>query len=200
MEQYISEQIHPGIITIQGLLRKIDRLRLPMASRRDVESILVRQVSKEIDHALPWQTGHGCGLVVDRTSDRPDPRRVARSETRRLPPRYRALNASSRPDYRGEHARFRILCHRAESSSAWRLASRTVLLSTRGFHPHSPPPRTMGRIGLSLWHQGTIHPPWSQDSLDCRRLRRRKNPRSFEPCRAKPDRTQNYPSRSRHPI
>jgi len=60
MEQYISEQIHPGIITIQGLLRKIDRLRLPMASRRDVESILVRQVSKEIDHALPWQTGHGC--------------------------------------------------------------------------------------------------------------------------------------------
>ncbi len=59
MYPYISEQIHPGIITIQGMLRKIDCLRLPLASRRDVESILVRQVSKEIDRALPWQAGHG---------------------------------------------------------------------------------------------------------------------------------------------
>src|SRR5262245_5435115 len=59
MQQYLSEQIHPGIITIQGMLRKIDCLRLPVASRRDVESILVRQVSKEIDRALPWQAGHG---------------------------------------------------------------------------------------------------------------------------------------------
>ena len=59
MPPYIGEQIHPGIITIQGMLRKIDRLRLPIASRRDVVSILVRQVSKEIDRALPWQTGHG---------------------------------------------------------------------------------------------------------------------------------------------
>ena len=59
MQQYISEQIHPGIITIQGMLRKIDCLRLPLASRRDVESILVRQVGKEIDRALPWQAGHG---------------------------------------------------------------------------------------------------------------------------------------------
>jgi HD-GYP domain-containing protein (c-di-GMP phosphodiesterase class II) len=41
------------------MLRKIDRLRLPLASRRDVESILVRQVSKEVDRALPWQAGHG---------------------------------------------------------------------------------------------------------------------------------------------
>lgn len=59
MHPYISEQIHPGIITIQGMLRKIDCLRLPLASRRDVESILVRQVGKEIDRALPWQAGHG---------------------------------------------------------------------------------------------------------------------------------------------
>lgn len=59
MQPYVSEQIHPATITIQGMLRKIDRLRLPLASRRDVESILVRQVSKEIDRALPWQTGHG---------------------------------------------------------------------------------------------------------------------------------------------
>ena len=29
-----------------------------MASRRDVESILVRQVARELDHALPWQAGH----------------------------------------------------------------------------------------------------------------------------------------------
>ncbi len=64
MQPYISEQIHPGIITIQALLRKIDRLRLPLASRRDVESILVRQVAKEIDRALPWQAGHGCRTAV----------------------------------------------------------------------------------------------------------------------------------------
>lgn len=59
MRQSISEHIHPKIITIQALLRKIDRLRLPLASRRDVESILVRQVSRELDRALPWQAGHG---------------------------------------------------------------------------------------------------------------------------------------------
>src|SRR5262245_50196144 len=59
MRPHISEQIHPGIITIQGMLRKIDCLRLPLASRHDVESILVRQVVREIDRALPWQAGHG---------------------------------------------------------------------------------------------------------------------------------------------
>ena len=59
MQHYISEQIHPGIITMQAMLRKIDRLQLPLASRRDVESILVRQVTKELDRALPWQAGHG---------------------------------------------------------------------------------------------------------------------------------------------
>jgi HD-GYP domain-containing protein (c-di-GMP phosphodiesterase class II) len=59
MHPHISEQVHPGIIMIQEMLRKIDRLRLPIASRRDVESILVRQVGQEIDRALPWQAGHG---------------------------------------------------------------------------------------------------------------------------------------------
>jgi HD-GYP domain-containing protein (c-di-GMP phosphodiesterase class II) len=59
MQPYISEQIQPGIVTIQALLQKIDRLRLPLESRRDVESILVRQVSRELDRALPWQAGHG---------------------------------------------------------------------------------------------------------------------------------------------
>jgi response regulator RpfG family c-di-GMP phosphodiesterase len=59
MEQRVCEHIHPEIITMQAMLRKVDRLQLPPASRRDVESILVRQVSKEIDRALPWQTGHG---------------------------------------------------------------------------------------------------------------------------------------------
>jgi len=59
MRPYNSEQIHPGIITIQGMLRKIDGLRLPPVSRRDVESMLVRQVGREIDRALPRQAGHG---------------------------------------------------------------------------------------------------------------------------------------------
>jgi HD-GYP domain-containing protein (c-di-GMP phosphodiesterase class II) len=52
------EQIDLVILKIQWLLGKIDRLRLPMASRRDIESILVRQVAGELDRALPWQAGH----------------------------------------------------------------------------------------------------------------------------------------------
>lgn len=60
MQVDIPCQIHPVILKIQRLLRKIDCLQLPRTSRRDIESILVRQVSKEIDRALPWQTGHGC--------------------------------------------------------------------------------------------------------------------------------------------
>ncbi len=53
------EEIDPAVLKIQALLQKIDHLRLPMASRRDVESILVRQISEEIDRMLPWQAGHG---------------------------------------------------------------------------------------------------------------------------------------------
>jgi response regulator RpfG family c-di-GMP phosphodiesterase len=59
MPPYIAEQIHPVVITIQRMLRKIDCLRLPIASRHDVERILVRQVSRELDRAVPWQAGHG---------------------------------------------------------------------------------------------------------------------------------------------
>jgi HD-GYP domain-containing protein (c-di-GMP phosphodiesterase class II) len=59
MTSDILSAIHPAVCKIQHLLRKIDRLHLPSSSRRDVESILVRQVSKEIDHALPWKAGHG---------------------------------------------------------------------------------------------------------------------------------------------
>ena len=58
MRTNVSEHIEPGVLTIQGLLGKIDRLRLPNASRRDVVTTLVRQVSKELDRALPWQAGH----------------------------------------------------------------------------------------------------------------------------------------------
>jgi HD-GYP domain-containing protein (c-di-GMP phosphodiesterase class II) len=59
MKQQTYEHIHPGVVTIQTMFRKIDHLRLPLASHRDVERILVRQVSKEIDRVLPWQYGHG---------------------------------------------------------------------------------------------------------------------------------------------
>ncbi len=52
-------QIEPAVLRIQALLQKIDRLRLPESSRRDVESILVCQISEEIDRMLPWQAGHG---------------------------------------------------------------------------------------------------------------------------------------------
>ncbi len=47
------------VMRLQHMLQKIDRLCLPPASRRDVESILVRQVGNELDLLLPWQAGHG---------------------------------------------------------------------------------------------------------------------------------------------
>ena len=55
----IADWIEPAVLTIQSMLAKIDRLHLPSASRRDLESILVRQVTKELDRLLPWQAGHG---------------------------------------------------------------------------------------------------------------------------------------------
>jgi HD-GYP domain-containing protein (c-di-GMP phosphodiesterase class II) len=51
--------VHPSILKIQSLLRKIDGLRLPARSRRDVERIRVRHAIKELDHALPAHAGHG---------------------------------------------------------------------------------------------------------------------------------------------
>jgi HD-GYP domain-containing protein (c-di-GMP phosphodiesterase class II) len=59
MQLNITEPVNPAVLHIQHLLQKIDQLRLPASSRRDVESILVRQASKEIDRILPWQMGHG---------------------------------------------------------------------------------------------------------------------------------------------
>ena len=52
-------KIHPVVLKIQKLLRKIDDLSLPDSSRRDIERILVRQATRELDDALPWQRGHG---------------------------------------------------------------------------------------------------------------------------------------------
>lgn len=59
MHTDIVEHVEPAVLKIQNMLQKIDRLHLPVASRRDLESILVRQVSRELDRALPWQAGHG---------------------------------------------------------------------------------------------------------------------------------------------
>ncbi|OQW33889.1 MAG: hypothetical protein A4E19_19150 [Nitrospira sp. SG-bin1] len=60
----ITDRIEPAIVTIQNMLGKIDRLHLPSASRRDLESILVRQVTKELDRLLPWQAGHAQDTTV----------------------------------------------------------------------------------------------------------------------------------------
>ena len=59
MQSSFSTQIPPAVLAVQRLLDKIDRLAIPSACRRDLESNLVRQVSKEIDRAIPWQAGHG---------------------------------------------------------------------------------------------------------------------------------------------
>ena len=52
-------KIHPALLKIQRLLRKIDDLSLPDSSCRDIESILVRQATRELDDALPCQREHG---------------------------------------------------------------------------------------------------------------------------------------------
>ena len=54
-----SDNVQPAVIRVQHMLQKIDRLCLPPASRHDLESILVRQVVKELDRLLSWQAGHG---------------------------------------------------------------------------------------------------------------------------------------------
>lgn len=59
MRIHIADEVEPAVLRIQGMLQKIDRLHLPATSRRDLESILVRQVSNELDRLLPWQAGHG---------------------------------------------------------------------------------------------------------------------------------------------
>ena len=59
MTYYSATESHPAIARIRDLLGKIDRLRLPASSRKDIESILVRQAAKELDSTLPCQQGHG---------------------------------------------------------------------------------------------------------------------------------------------
>jgi HD-GYP domain-containing protein (c-di-GMP phosphodiesterase class II) len=43
---------------IRLALRTIDVLRLPSSARPHIEAVLVRQVAKIMDQALPWQQGH----------------------------------------------------------------------------------------------------------------------------------------------
>ncbi len=59
MHVHSMDQVEPTVLTIQGMLQKIDRLHLPPTSRHDLESILVRQVTRQLDRFLPWQAGHG---------------------------------------------------------------------------------------------------------------------------------------------
>lgn len=59
-----TDDVQPAVLRIQQMLQKIDRLCLPPASRLDLESILVRQVAKELDRLLPWQAGHGQGTAA----------------------------------------------------------------------------------------------------------------------------------------
>ncbi len=58
-----TDHVEPAILALQAMLLKIDRLHVPATSRRDLESILVRQVSSELDRLLPWQAGHGHGTA-----------------------------------------------------------------------------------------------------------------------------------------
>lgn len=63
MHTTITIPLEPIILKVQRLLAKIDRLELPSASRREIERMLVRQVTKEFDLAMPWKAGH-----ADRTA------------------------------------------------------------------------------------------------------------------------------------
>jgi len=59
MQTTCALQTQLTVAAIQQMLRKIDSLRLPARSRRDLESILVRQVVRELDRVLPSSAGHG---------------------------------------------------------------------------------------------------------------------------------------------
>lgn len=59
-----AESVESTVMRLQRMLRKVDRLCLPPASRRDLENILVRQVTRELDRLLPWQAGHGEGTAA----------------------------------------------------------------------------------------------------------------------------------------
>jgi HD-GYP domain-containing protein (c-di-GMP phosphodiesterase class II) len=47
------------IITIQAILRQIEAALTPAFSRQEIETMLMRRVSRILDRALPWQCGHG---------------------------------------------------------------------------------------------------------------------------------------------
>ncbi len=64
MRTNVLGHIEPAVLTIQGMLEKIDRLHLPVTSRHEIEHILVRQVSVELDRALPWQAGHSTNTAA----------------------------------------------------------------------------------------------------------------------------------------
>lgn len=59
-----TSPIYTATHRVLAVLRKIDRLHLPTTSRRDIESILVRQVTYELDQALPHLSGHGRRTAV----------------------------------------------------------------------------------------------------------------------------------------
>ena len=59
MQVHSLGHVQPAVLAIQSMLKKIDRLSISPASQRDLESILVRQVTRELDRLLPWQAGHG---------------------------------------------------------------------------------------------------------------------------------------------
>src|SRR5262245_43025227 len=50
--------IPEALESLQRALFKIDALDLPATSKKDLETILVRQAAKTVDTALPWQAGH----------------------------------------------------------------------------------------------------------------------------------------------
>lgn len=64
MQVHRLDQVQPVVLAIQGMLKKIDRLSLSPTSQRDLESILVRQVTRELDRLLPWQAGHSEATAV----------------------------------------------------------------------------------------------------------------------------------------
>lgn len=64
MHVHNVNHVQPAVLAIQGMLQKIDRLYLPPASQQDLESILVRQVTRELDRLLPWQAGHGDATAI----------------------------------------------------------------------------------------------------------------------------------------
>ena len=175
MHIHTADHVEAAVLKIQGMLQKIERLHLPATSRRDLESILVRQVGKELDRLLPWQAGHGqetaavairIGLAANLDEELLHQLKLAALlhdiGLLMLPPYLQTGRAARDPEsYVAIQNHPRFGANLLEPFSFLRDA--TIMIA----HHHE----RWVRIRLSLWPQRSVHPAGRQNSCRRRRIR-----------------------------